>query len=567
MFIVLGFIVVGIATTLRIQEYQAKKLLLHLILVALLINFSNVFVGIIVDASNIATKQFLKVGGGISDDIVKKIYDANVALGASKGGWKTIAKNINEYIMLSLPFSVMFLTVAVTFFYMAFIFIARQAVLAVLFILSPIAFFCWIFPQTKKIWSMWWENFVKWAFIGAMAGFFVYIAWVMLSNMGTKTTDFVLITICVFLFVGFKITTKSSGLGASAVIGLAGGALGFAMGAVAKGGMGALGATGLKGLAQRAGAGVKDKVTAAGEKYGLVSWGATDSNKAKRLEEPRKRLENIQDNDQLAKIAEQRPITHQQMQDKAVAAEILAKRKALDKINPNKMEAVAAHAKAMGVSAETFTKERPQTFAGATDTDAHNKIMADWAANLMKTNPTMTSDQALKAAKSATPPTAGEIRQARTDLRAQRTTENALGLAPITDGDVQNKIIADKQKEFVARGRTYEEAQALTKGMQVSPEQIALNRQSLAQERIQKGFSKLGGEGIGKLPGEALKSKEFIESVQSKRIAQSGRFLSGQGADDIKSHIPYLRAEMAKAGVGTDRYDALKEKLDEILAL
>ena len=40
MFIVLGFVVVGIATILRIREYEAQKTLLPLILVALLINFS-----------------------------------------------------------------------------------------------------------------------------------------------------------------------------------------------------------------------------------------------------------------------------------------------------------------------------------------------------------------------------------------------------------------------------------------------------------------------------------------------------------------------------------------------
>ena len=570
MLIVLGFVIVGIATTLRIQEYQAKKLLLPLIMIALLINFSNIFCGILIDTSNIAVKSLAGINpnGSQGMAIVETLVAADnaAAIEAGKDG------DANAYLGSILWFCAFYLATAITFFVLSFIFIERYAILALLFILSPLAFTFWIFPASKKLWTEWWNHFLKWTFVGIQAMFFVWVATQMLGDPASATTSWTdLLVILVIMIVGVKIATKSSGMGASAIIGLAGGVAGLAMGAAGKAGMGALGATGLKGLAQRAGAGAKDKATAAGEKFGLVSKGTTVGNKAKRLEESRKRLDNITDNDQLAKIAEQRPITHQQMQDKAVAAEILAKRKALDKINPNKMDAIAAHAAAMGISKDTFTKERPQTFAGgATDTDAYNKIMADRAAEIVKNNPGTAADYALQVAKRGTPPSAVEIRQAGIDLRAQRTTENALGLAPMTDKDVQNKIIADKQKDLMDNaGYTYEAAQAYTKNMQVSPEEITIRRGSSAQERINKGFSRLSGEGVSKLPGEALKSREFIENVDAGRLSSAERFLSGQNSDDIKSHVAYLRSELraAYAAGNRKRTDELRKKLGVVTQL
>ena len=66
MFIVLGFVVIGIATILRIREYEARKILIPLIAIALLVNFSRVFCGLIIDGSNIIMDHFLTQGGQVS---------------------------------------------------------------------------------------------------------------------------------------------------------------------------------------------------------------------------------------------------------------------------------------------------------------------------------------------------------------------------------------------------------------------------------------------------------------------------------------------------------------------
>ncbi|MBU3942930.1 hypothetical protein KKA24_03015, partial [Patescibacteria group bacterium] len=59
-------ITISFLVTLRIKEYDAKKLLVNLIIIALLVNFAPVLVGLIVDASNITMSYFL---GGISKGV------------------------------------------------------------------------------------------------------------------------------------------------------------------------------------------------------------------------------------------------------------------------------------------------------------------------------------------------------------------------------------------------------------------------------------------------------------------------------------------------------------------
>lgn len=591
MLIVLGFVVVGIAFTLRLEGYGSKKVLISLILVALLVNFSNVVAGVIIDASNITMRCFVegkctagttaaissyaaKDGipnplGGLStsyigdriSDAIKKFKDAQLS---SEDTLKDTAK----FAAAAAQVTLMYILIIVVFGYMILVLFERYVMLGILYMLAPLAFFAYVFPATKKYFTRWWEEFIKWAFIGVGAAFFLWIA-VKIVEKGTvpytepngawtTTIDpFALFLALILLFVSYKIIRKSS-VFANAVMGVvktaAGVAIGAGIGVATAGGSFALKAAG----ATRGLANAKDTVTGGLEKIGLVQKGTTASNQRKRLDESKKKLENITDNGKLAKIAEQRAFTHQQSLDKAAAAEILAGRNAFGAVDANKRDSVAAHAKAFGVSAETFTKGRPETFAGATEKEASEKVWMDQA---------KATGKSFEETKATYRPSPTEIRDAQTAIRQRKTTENALGLSPVSNKDVRSKLIEEDQKAYMAAGRTYEEALALTKDFVPDAGRVASAKERITQERIQKAFSKLGGEGIGKLPGEALKSREFIESVQANRISQSARFLSGQGVDDIKSHIPYLKSEMAKAGVGTDRYIKLKEIHDEVAVL
>jgi len=529
MFIVLGFVIIGIATALRLNEYGAKKLLPKLIIIAVLINFSTIFSGLIIDAGNITMKS-LTLQGSSSSPASKFIYSMEML------GQKTLTTDKCLYDTWNFTgravlYSGIYILIALIFFFLMFVLIERYTWLAFLFILSPLAFFAWIFPFTKKWWGAWWEAMLKWAFIGVTTAFVLYICASLIGTNNEIGITYIII-ILVFLFVGFKFTIKSGGVFANTVMGLAGGVAGLAMGAAGKAGMGTL-----KGLAnvsgaKRAGTAAKDWATQKLENLNLMNKGTTAGNKNARLKESRESLEKIQDNQALAKIAEQRAMTPKQQQDKAVAAEILAKRKAFDTIGAAKRDAVAAHAAAFGISKDTFTKERPETFTSATDKEALESLRAKGAeaqvSSLMSHG--MTRENAEKASLSRTF-SADEMRQAKLDLGRKKVTENALGITPIADKDVQNKLIEEKQQSYIdlakSRGKIMlpEEAMTLAKDYKPSEYEVATKREGLSQERMEKAVKRLSPVKISELPLEALNARTigaFSENQLREGIARRG---------------------------------------------
>lgn len=146
MLIVLGFVVVGIATALRIKEYEAKKLLWPLILVALLINFSGLFCGLIIDASNTITGG---LGGG---SLGLMPFTVLVEVRDSSREYLNPASTNNpgQFMGSCFLFAVVYLGVAFTFLYLSVILLARYAMLIMLFILSPLAFAFGFIPHLKN---------------------------------------------------------------------------------------------------------------------------------------------------------------------------------------------------------------------------------------------------------------------------------------------------------------------------------------------------------------------------------------------------------------------------------
>jgi hypothetical protein len=234
MFIVLGFVFIGIATTLRIGDYEAKKLLPKLIMVALLINFSLVICGIFIDAANITATYFLKSGGFFATSWSQTIGDQ---ISVIWGQWKSNSSYVDAGIgVLKVVGGLLFYDImaAVIFFLYAFLYIFRMMSLWILVILSPLAFVCYVFPFTKSIFNMWWSNFFQWCIIIVPVSFFVWIADKLtegMSNAG-KASPMAYLVPGSFMLLGFLFSIKIAPMGAGAAVGLAKGTVGFVSGAV-----------------------------------------------------------------------------------------------------------------------------------------------------------------------------------------------------------------------------------------------------------------------------------------------------------------------------------------------
>jgi hypothetical protein len=246
--IVLGFIVIGISTALRFKDYEAKKLLPKLIGIALLINFSLLICGIIIDGTNIITVFFFSRTGS-ANWFIPNILDSVNQLGNTfTDSWKVFGPKLIA--MMLFNFFALFIYILY-----AILLLARVVALWILVILSPLAFVCWVFPATQDMWKMWWKNFTQWCIIGIPAGLFYYIGSAMISKIiatpklsiasdSLLSVDtikvlmslFSLLLPGLFLIVGFFVSLQFSAMGASSILNYANKNKGKFM----SGGMGAL---------------------------------------------------------------------------------------------------------------------------------------------------------------------------------------------------------------------------------------------------------------------------------------------------------------------------------------
>ena len=283
MVVVLGFIVIGIATALRFETYKATKLLPKLIIAALLINFSLLICGIFIDGSNIIMTNFLK-GGGFLERSVGQAIDTQVT---------AIWNNTHFFNINGLPnligatISLVFFDIItlVIFFLYFFLFLCRYIFLWILVALSPLAFVFYVFPFTKKFFDMWWNNFLQWCIIGISGAFFIYLADQLTTGLTSGSSNAAMIDYLVpsiFLIGGLLFSIKSSAIGSSMAI--------SAFKWSGKNGLkGLAGATGLS----RVGGGAKNMYGRTLERLNLRSEGSTGRMRDKDREEIAKNVETL----------------------------------------------------------------------------------------------------------------------------------------------------------------------------------------------------------------------------------------------------------------------------------
>lgn len=79
LFFILIVVAIGIATALRVKQYEVRKTLPRLIIVAILINFSPVICGAVIDAANIITNFFFTAGAG--DSTTSSLFQRALGVG------------------------------------------------------------------------------------------------------------------------------------------------------------------------------------------------------------------------------------------------------------------------------------------------------------------------------------------------------------------------------------------------------------------------------------------------------------------------------------------------------
>jgi hypothetical protein len=178
--LILAFI--AIATILRLDSYGLKKLLPKFLIAIILINFSKIIAGGIIDIANVITNSllpdfntFLGMFNPFSADI------ANVQ-GLINGNFNDLFLEVQSLLSVSM-LAQRFLSYLLIIFFGLFsslifftyfvLFAARYIVVWLLVIVSPIAWALSVLPETQKYYKMWWNYFIQWAFVGAIGSFFL----------------------------------------------------------------------------------------------------------------------------------------------------------------------------------------------------------------------------------------------------------------------------------------------------------------------------------------------------------------------------------------------------------
>ena len=186
---ILILVFIGLATILRLQTYQAQKTLPLLIIIALLVNFSGVLVGFVVDLGNLVTNFFLTYTANFSTlghtaiDIGLDIKDMIIAEGA------TIFSKAPGLILQVITTFFYFLIMILILFVVLLLFFARVVILWILAILAPLAFASYILPATRKFWNQWWQQLIQWSIIGIPISFFLFLSDKLLKQLSVAEGD------------------------------------------------------------------------------------------------------------------------------------------------------------------------------------------------------------------------------------------------------------------------------------------------------------------------------------------------------------------------------------------
>ncbi len=182
-FFILILLFSAFATVFQVSKYHIQKILLSVVLMALLVNFSWTITRIIIDLSNVTMYFFI-------DEMLLGSGETTAKIGALSnlsdimvpGDFSKVA-GAKDTTYLLLAITVVFIF-GVTLLAYAGVLLIRVIALVLLLIFSPVGFVAAAFPSTSKYASQWWDALFKYAFSGPTLIFMLVVAIKMLEAIG-----------------------------------------------------------------------------------------------------------------------------------------------------------------------------------------------------------------------------------------------------------------------------------------------------------------------------------------------------------------------------------------------
>ena len=179
---VIILLVIAFGTVLGLEQYEWKKLLVKLVFAAVMVNFSRLICGIIIDAAQVVMMTFVNgfaatAGGNVINGLnLNKIYNLSQS--------SDPARTLNGTDLLATGVAAVFFGAISMFVLGAYLWVilARVVSLWVLIILSPIAFVSSVLPATQKYASEWWKEFNNNVLAGPILAFFFWLSFAIVGG-------------------------------------------------------------------------------------------------------------------------------------------------------------------------------------------------------------------------------------------------------------------------------------------------------------------------------------------------------------------------------------------------
>ncbi len=204
MFFIFILLYIAFGTILDLNGFKTKEMIVNVIIIGLLINFSLFAVKIIIDTSNVLARVFYNSEAmnttevsnsgviSLSAGIVSKINPQKLIINARQtndipynakkdklGAENTTGISSGKFIVITLLASAINIIGFIVFLTIGLVFVGRVAGLWIAMIMAPLAFFSYIVPAMQNIdmigWKKYWPNLLKLAFVAPVFIFFMYL--------------------------------------------------------------------------------------------------------------------------------------------------------------------------------------------------------------------------------------------------------------------------------------------------------------------------------------------------------------------------------------------------------
>jgi hypothetical protein len=184
MFFVVIMLVIAFATVLRVEKYSYEKLLPKLIIMAILINFSKMICGLIIDVSQVVMLTFVNSFKDVAGTNLTQMMGLNTITSMNANDANTDSDVTGWSILGAYVLAIIYIIISlITIITMVLMLAMRIVMMWIYVVLSPMAYLLGAFPDGQKYASKWWTEFSQNVIVGPVLAFFIWLSFASLGGV------------------------------------------------------------------------------------------------------------------------------------------------------------------------------------------------------------------------------------------------------------------------------------------------------------------------------------------------------------------------------------------------